>query len=236
MNKKNFNKITLTVAIVSIIAGISIIGVVSFKSTFTAKKPEIKSNTTTGQLSLAEKYSEMARNVRIEPEGTTVSGYSDKDIDDPVLNGNLVKHKIISEELKITQRNKTTINDTDKKWLTCVVFHETASEPYEGKLACANVILNMYYDNSGVFKDTITGIVFQEGVFAATKADTWNPTVALYDSGEFTTENHLLCIKAVDDALNGKNNIGTRLHFNFYYMEKDKNHKNAVRIQNELYW
>ena len=178
----------------------------------------------------------MASSVDTEPSDVTISRWSDKDIDSPVIPGNLIKNKIISEELKITKRCKTEISDTDKKWLTCVVYHETASEPYEGKLAAANVILNMYYDTSGCFEDTITGIVFQEGVFAATKDCKWNETVETYDTGKFTTENHLLAVKAVDEALNGKNNIGTRLCFNFYYMEKNNNHKNAVRIQNELYW
>ena len=42
--------------------------------------------------------------------------------------------------------------------------------------------------------------------------------------------------QAVKDALDGKNNIGSRLYFNGYNYEKNRGHKNAVRISNHLFW
>ncbi len=204
----------------------------------TESTTKLESTTNTTSTSPADRYSELAKNVPLHAEGATITRWSDKDIDNPAMAGSWLKNIIISEELKITNRCKTKVTDSELKWLRCVIYYETCSEPYEGKLAAANVILNRYYDyaNCNWWPDTIEEIIFQKGQFGALQDCHWNETVADYDNGKFTTDNHLLAIKAVDDALSGVNNIGTRVGFNFYYMEKNKNHINPVRIQNNLFW
>ena len=136
--------------------------------------------------------------------------------------------------LTTTYGSKTTINAADMRLLVCLVFCESGSEPYAGKLAVANVVLNRYH--SSKYPNTIKGVIYQSGQFSPTWNGMLNKRLALYDSGEFTAKNHLECIQAVKDALDGKNNIGSRLYFNGYNYEKNRGHQNAVRISNHLFW
>ncbi len=188
-------------------------------------------------VSLQAKYAELAKTVRLEPEGATVSRYSDKDIDNPAIPGYFITDKIISEDLPIVDRGVTEISPKEKRLMTLIVYHETSSEPYEGKLAVANVILNKYYDKSDWFPDTIEGVLLQKNVYEACfYTEKWPKCTSDYDSGNFTDGNYLLAVRAVEDALSGKNNIGTRLFGTFYYKSKNEEHNNAVRIQNNLFW
>ncbi|MBE5934747.1 MAG: hypothetical protein E7262_03000 [Lachnospiraceae bacterium] len=185
--------------------------------------------------SLEEKYSYMARDVRLEPEGATVVRWSSIDVDSPARAGYYTTNKIISEELKITKREKLQISDEDKRWLTLIVYHETCSEPYEGKLAAANVVINRL--KSGLFSKTMRGILLNDGAYDATMKDcAWPETVSAYDSGNFTTGNMLLAVRAIDDALNGTNNFGNRLNWSMYMVVKNNGYPNAIRIQNNLFW
>lgn len=133
-----------------------------------------------------------------------------------------------------TYGSATTINEADMRLLVCLVFCESGSEPYEGKLAVANVVLNRYH--SSRYPNTISGVVYQSGQFSPTWNGSLNTKLALYDRGGFTAANHLETIQAVKDALDGKNNIGSRLYFNGYNYEKNRGHQNAVRISNHLFW
>lgn len=136
--------------------------------------------------------------------------------------------------LTTTYGSKTSINEADMRLLVCLVFCESGSEPYAGKLAVANVVLNRYH--SSRFPNTIKGVIYQSGQFSPTWNGMLNKRLALYDRGGFTAKNHLESIQAVKDALDGKNNIGSRLFFNGYNYEKNRGHKNAVRISNHLFW
>ncbi|MBE5936137.1 MAG: hypothetical protein E7262_10230 [Lachnospiraceae bacterium] len=136
--------------------------------------------------------------------------------------------------LTTTYGSKTTINSADMRLLVCLVFCESGSEPYAGKLAVANVVLNRYH--SSKYPNTIKAVIYQSGQFSPTWNGMLNKRLATYDSGGFTSKNHLESIQAVKDALDGKNNIGSRLYFNGYNYEKNRGHKNAVRISNHLFW
>ena len=139
-----------------------------------------------------------------------------------------------ASSLTTTYGSKTTINSADMRLLVCLVFCESGSEPYEGKLAVANVVLNRYH--SSRFPNTIKGVIYQSGQFSPTWNGSLNKKLATYDAGGFKAANHLQSIQAVKDALDGKNNIGSRLYFNGYNYEKNRGHKNAVRINNHLFW
>lgn len=139
-----------------------------------------------------------------------------------------------ANSVQTTYGSATTINAEDMRLLVCLVFCESGSEPYDGKLAVANVVLNRYH--SSRYPNTIRGVVYQSGQFSPTWNGSLNNKLALYDRGGFTAKNHLETIQAVKDALDGKNNIGSRLYFNGYNYEKSRGHQNAVRISNHLFW
>lgn len=139
-----------------------------------------------------------------------------------------------ASSLTTTYGTKTTINSADMRLLVCLVFCESGSEPYAGKLAVANVVLNRYH--SSRFPNTIRNVIYQSGQFSPTWNGSLNSKLATYDRGGFTAKNHKESIQAVKDALDGKNNIGSRLYFNGYNYEKNRGHKNAIRISNHLFW
>lgn len=139
-----------------------------------------------------------------------------------------------ASSLTTTYGSKTTINSADMRLFVCLVFCEAGSEPYDGKLAVANVVLNRYH--SSRFPNTIKGVIYQSGQFSPTWNGSLNKKLATYDAGGFTAKNHLETIQAVKDALDGKNKIGSRLYFNGYNYEKSRGHQNAVRIGNHLFW
>lgn len=139
-----------------------------------------------------------------------------------------------ASSLSTTYGSKTTINSADMRLLVCLVFCEAGSEPYDGKLAVANVVLNRYH--SSRFPNTIKDVIYQSGQFSPTWNGSLNKKLSTYDNGGFTAKNHKETIQAVKDALDGKNKIGSRLYFNGYNYEKNRGHKNAVRISNHLFW
>ena len=168
--------------------------------------------------------------------------YKVAEIDNRIVAVNLGKRANLISDIGgvISGVEMSTVSEEEFKYLSCVVYHETNSEPYEGKLAMANMIINRYYnDCDGIFPHSISGIIFQEGQFMVSDpefAQNWKDTVTIYEKGGFTTENHLLCLRAIYDALNGKNNIGTRIITSVYITEKNKGHRNAIRIQNNMFW
>ena len=60
--------------------------------------------------------------------------------------------------------------------------------------------------------------------------------LALYDAGGYTKASYLEAIQAAKDALDGKNNIGTRMYFNGYKVEVNKGHTGTLKIGNHLFW
>lgn len=62
------------------------------------------------------------------------------------------------------------VNDPDEKCLASAIFYEARSEPFEGQLAVAQVILNRV--KSGRFASTICGVVLQPGQFSFVRGGT----------------------------------------------------------------
>ena len=134
----------------------------------------------------------------------------------------------------ITYGSVTTLNEADFRLFVCLIYAESGGEPYEGKLGVANVILNRLH--SSRFPDTMEGVVYQKGQFGPVKDGALNRQLALWDSGGYTKASYLEAIQAANDALNGKNNIGTRLFFNGYKVEVNKGHTDPLKIGNHLFW
>ncbi|QUI22678.1 cell wall hydrolase [Vallitalea pronyensis] len=90
----------------------------------------------------------------------------------------------------------------DIYWLSRIVNAEAGSEPYEGKLAVANVIINR--KNSSEFPNTIKGVVFDTNYGVQ-----FTPTS---DGSVYNTPSEA-SITAATHALNGQNNVGDALYF-----------------------
>ncbi len=93
--------------------------------------------------------------------------------------------------------------EEDLYWLSRIVESEAPDEPYEGKLAVANVVLNR--KKSSDFPNTIKKVIFQKanGYYQFTPVK----------NGSIYNEPSEESIKAAKEALEGKNNIAESLFF-----------------------
>ncbi|WP_053957088.1 stalk domain-containing protein [Inediibacterium massiliense] len=102
----------------------------------------------------------------------------------------------------IQTKENTTYLEEDLYWLSRIVEAEASDEPFDGKLAVANVIINR--KNSADFPNTIKEVVFdKEYGFQFTPV--MNNTIYNTPSQE--------SIIAAKEALLGNNNIGNALYF-----------------------
>ena len=104
------------------------------------------------------------------------------------------------KSVPITYRDPITVSAADLEVFALVVAAESYWEPYEGKLAVANVILNRLLTDSTC--DTILDVVSKRGQFEGYQH------IDKYRSRDLTE-----CYKACKEALSGKNNIGNFLFF-----------------------
>lgn len=117
-----------------------------------------------------------------------------------------------------------------------LIFCESGGQPLNGKIAVAQVVLNRVA--SGKYPNSVHAVIYQKSQFGPVNTGIINGKIKLFKSGGFTSTNHKECITAANTALDGKGkgDIGDRLHFNGYAVEKDKNHPSPVRIQDHLFW
>lgn len=108
--------------------------------------------------------------------------------------------------------NSINYSEEDLYWLSRIVEAESSGEPYNGKLAVANIIINR--KNSSLFPNTIKDVIFDRYQFTPVKIGT------IYNTPSQES------INAAKDALSGNNNIGDCLYFlnplkstNFWIME-----------------
>lgn len=111
------------------------------------------------------------------------------------------------KSIPVTYRDPITLTEEDLEVFALVVAAEAYWEPYEGKLAVANVILNRLL--SGRYGDTVYGVVTAPGQFEGYK-----------HIDKFRSKDLTSCYKACNEALSGKNNIGDYLFFHAdYYVD-----------------
>lgn len=93
-------------------------------------------------------------------------------------------------------------SEEDLYWLSRIVSAESSGEPYEGKLAVANVIINRKESNQ--YPNTIKGVIFDHQ-FGYQFTPVVNGTIYNTPTKE--------SIQAAKEALDGVNNIGKALFF-----------------------
>ncbi|TCK98824.1 N-acetylmuramoyl-L-alanine amidase [Natranaerovirga hydrolytica] len=107
---------------------------------------------------------------------------------------------ILTEPVEeIEEKNYT---DEDVEWLSKIVQAEAGYEPYQGKLAVANVVINR--KNSSIFPNTIKEVIFDTRYGVQ-----FTPTV----NGTINNTPNEESVQAAIEALEGHNNIGEALYF-----------------------
>lgn len=90
----------------------------------------------------------------------------------------------------------------DTYLLACLIHMEAGAEPYEGKLAVANVVLNRLRAGYG---STISEVIYARGQFTGANTGALANRLAKGPNDE--------CLQAAAEALNGVNNIGDYRNF-----------------------
>jgi spore germination cell wall hydrolase CwlJ-like protein len=100
---------------------------------------------------------------------------------------------------------------SDEAWLlACVIDWEASGEPYEGKLAVANVILNRV--RSPRFGNTIASVVYAKSQFSGVSDGNGGPSSRFESriaNGPWSSDS----LRAASEALSGVNNIGSYTSF-----------------------
>jgi uncharacterized protein YgiM (DUF1202 family) len=139
------------------------------------------------------------------------------------------------KETEIKKQSGVSYSKEDLKLLACLIHSEAGTQSYEGKLAVANVVLNRV--KSSKYPDTIKDVIYSPGQFSVATSGSLEKQLANYSNYSYNSQ--LLSIKAAKDALEGSNNIGTRLYFHSYKAAVKKGYDdkpNAVKIDDHLFW
>lgn len=112
--------------------------------------------------------------------------------------------KVLANSQVINPANREPFNlsDEDIYLLACLVYEEAGGEPYEGKLAVANVVLNRYLAGYG---DTLTEIIYAKNQFSTAQSGVLDKRL---EKGPNES-----CVRAALEAAAGVNNIGDYCHF-----------------------
>lgn len=141
----------------------------------------------------------------------------------------------VKKEAVIKRRENCDYTEDDLKLLACLVHAEAGTQNYEGKLAVANVVINRV--KSSKYPNTIKGVIYQKGQFSVARSGSLQKQLDNYSNYKSTSQK--LSIKAAKAALEGVNNIGSRLYFQSYKAAARKGYtskKNCVKIDDHLFW
>ena len=135
----------------------------------------------------------------------------------------------IKQEKKETAVKKPSYSEKDLRLLASLIFAEAGNQPYKGKLAVANIVINRTKSDVFWHANTIEEVIFdrkwavQFSVTVKNKKTGISPldrALKYYDTRKFTGSNPEAeqkamdsCIKAAKAALEGNNNIGEYLCF-----------------------
>lgn len=127
-----------------------------------------------------------------------------------------------TKSVKLTKSTNQSNNysQDDLYWLSRIVEAEAKGEPYSGKLAVANVIINRKEDSR--FPSTIKSVIF-DTKFGVQFTPISNGTIYNTPSDD--------SIKAAKAALEGNNNVGESL----YFVNPDKSTKNWIQNNRDFY-
>ena len=136
-----------------------------------------------------------------------------------------------SKVVKTKSKGKgMTVSEKNLMYLACIVYAESGSEPYKGKLAVANVVLNRV--KSKKYPNSIYGVISQRGQFGPFRNGSLKRAINKYKKGYFHRGNngYTASLSAAKSALKGNNNIGNRYHFN------TRGPARALRIGAHKFW
>ena len=126
-------------------------------------------------------------------------------------------------EKRLWQDEKGNLSSTAN--LLAALCEREAGDHYAGSLAVANVVLNRV--QSKHYPDTIKGVIYQKAQFSGVNKGILN----LYIDAP-----NEICIRAVKDALAGKNNVDGRVQFRDSDSISPTKHRNSLLIGDNTFF
>jgi len=131
-----------------------------------------------------------------------------------------------SKFVEVIQTSPYKVTEEEAYLLACLVHAEARGEPYEGKLAVANVVLNRL--NGGAYGDTIKDVIYAPYQFSVVNSGTLSWAIRTGPNAD--------CIKAAKEALSGVNNVPRYANFCTLYIAKFKKYAEYTIIGNQVFY
>ena len=167
--------------------------------------------------------------ITIEEEQARIKAEEEaKEAEEAAKAGVQAQEEVASNEVQTetVQTESYGASTDDSYLLACLVAAEAGSEPYEGKLAVANVVLNRLY--SGAYGSSISDVIYAPGQFSVT---TNGRLSRIFASGPDTGS-----IQAANDALAGVNNVPNYRSFRALSAANYGAYNNYTVIGNQVFF
>ena len=149
-----------------------------------------------GQISDAEQKA-LAYEAKIKEQEANIEYLKKKLAEEKALSN-------LAAQSKWRDISEVQFEEGDRKLLANIIYCEAGGEPYAGQLAVGAVVINRVL--SGVFPDTVVGVIYQNNQFSPVASG----RLALALAEDRATAS---CYKAADEAMAGQNNIGSCVFF-----------------------
>lgn len=158
------------------------------------------------------------------------------------------KEEAPKKEKKAEAKEEANYSKADLRLLASLIYAEAGNQPYKGKLAVANVVINRAKSKTFWHVETINEVIYDSkwGIqFSVIKKNSsgispLNKALKLYDSknnlSEAEKKNMEQCIKAAKAAFNGDNNIGNRLYFSRNSRYLSNKYSNHIVIGDHIFY
>lgn len=131
-----------------------------------------------------------------------------------------------SKFVETVQTSSYNVSEEDVYLLACLVCAEAGYEPYEGKLAVANIVLNRL--NGGLYGNTMSDVIYARGQFSVAASGRLAKVMAAGPNNE--------SIAAAKEALSGKNNVPEYSNFRSCGGASYGNYNNYTIIGNQVFY
>lgn len=118
------------------------------------------------------------------------------------------------------------ISESDVYLLACLVTAEAGYEPYEGKLAVANVVLNRL--SGGAYGNSMTDVVYARNQFSVAKSGRLATVMSQGPNSE--------SVRAAEEAISGVNNVPNYANFCALYVASYSRYNNYSIIGNQVFY
>lgn len=131
-----------------------------------------------------------------------------------------------SQFVETVQTSPYNLTEDDVYLLACLVHSEAGYEPYEGKLAVANVVLNRL--NGGYYGDTISDVIYAKGQFSVVPMGGLAQVLAQGPNAE--------SIRAAQEAVSGVNNVPDYASFRSCRVANYSSYNNYTIIGSQVFF